>query len=134
VEADVSGALVQLGDTPGEPAPFQREVPAGLYRLRVHKAGHRLVASASPDAPFAARPRTGHLATLDLERPLDEELRILERHRILQALEAEGGNQTRAAARLRMPRRTLVSRLASLGIDGPRRRRRGPAPPADDKE
>ena len=35
-----------------------------------------------------------------------------ERRRIEEALHAEGGNQTRAAARLGMPRRTLVYKLA----------------------
>ena len=53
-------------------------------------------------------------------RPLDEELRTVERARIVGALEACGGNQTKAAELLRMPRRTLVSRMAALGIPGRR--------------
>jgi DNA-binding NtrC family response regulator len=54
--------------------------------------------------------------------PLDEELRDLERARILSALEASDGNQTRAAELLGLPRRTLVSRIAALGIRSGRAR------------
>ena len=57
--------------------------------------------------------------------PLDDEIRELERARILAALEASGGNQTKAAERLGMARQTLVSRMAALGIPG--RRQRGSA-------
>jgi DNA-binding NtrC family response regulator len=47
---------------------------------------------------------------------LDDDLRAFERQRILEALEACGGNQTQAAARLQMPRRTLVAKLRAHGI------------------
>jgi DNA-binding NtrC family response regulator len=49
-------------------------------------------------------------------RPLDEEIRALERERIEQALAAAGGNQRKAAALLSMPLRTFATRLASLGL------------------
>lgn len=45
-----------------------------------------------------------------------------ERERIVEALAACGGNQTRAAALLGISRRTLVSRLADFGIARPRAR------------
>jgi DNA-binding NtrC family response regulator len=67
------------------------------------------------DPGLAGRPRV----------PLDEEIRKLERARIVEALADADGNQTRAAELLGMPRRTLVSKLASLGIEGPRKRRKG---------
>jgi DNA-binding NtrC family response regulator len=44
----------------------------------------------------------------------------VERKKILQALEQCGGNQSRAAKLLGMPRRTLVSRLAQYGVPRPR--------------
>jgi transcriptional regulator with GAF, ATPase, and Fis domain len=55
-------------------------------------------------------------------RALRDQLESLERERIVQALEAHGGNQTRAAAALGMPRRTFVARLDVYGIARPRRR------------
>jgi DNA-binding NtrC family response regulator len=45
------------------------------------------------------------------------------RERIIAALDACGGNQTRAAALLKMPLRTLVNRLDRLGLPRPRKRR-----------
>ncbi|MEJ7733690.1 MAG: sigma 54-interacting transcriptional regulator [Polyangiaceae bacterium] len=53
---------------------------------------------------------------------LKDEVRALERHRILEALEATGGNQTRAAQSLNIPRRTLLNRLDAYGILRPRKR------------
>lgn len=50
------------------------------------------------------------------------ELSNIERHRILEALEQCGGNQTRAAEALGISRRTLVYRLSDLGLPRPRKR------------
>jgi len=50
------------------------------------------------------------------------ELDAIERQRIVAALDRAGGNQTRAAAELGMPRRTFVSRLDAYGVPRPRRR------------
>jgi DNA-binding NtrC family response regulator len=44
-------------------------------------------------------------------RPIAEELRELERRRMIQALTATGGVQARAAELLRMPRRTFVAKM-----------------------
>jgi two-component system response regulator HydG len=44
-----------------------------------------------------------------------------ERERIVRALEECGGNQSRAAKVLGVPRRTLVRRIAELGLPRPRR-------------
>jgi DNA-binding NtrC family response regulator len=49
---------------------------------------------------------------------------------ILEALERCGGNQTRAATLLGMPRRTFVKRLSDYGVDGPRKARRTVPPRA----
>ncbi|MCA9624505.1 MAG: sigma 54-interacting transcriptional regulator, partial [Myxococcales bacterium] len=72
-------------------------------------------ASSSPaPAPTVMTPSTG---------PLADDLRAIERDRILNALAAAGGNQTKAAAELGMPRRTFVSRLDAYGIPRPRKGR-----------
>ncbi|HJY85202.1 MAG TPA: sigma-54 dependent transcriptional regulator [Candidatus Acidoferrales bacterium] len=47
------------------------------------------------------------------------QMRDVERQRLLNALEAAGWNQTKAAKALEMPRRTLVWKLASLKIERP---------------
>jgi DNA-binding NtrC family response regulator/pSer/pThr/pTyr-binding forkhead associated (FHA) protein len=64
-------------------------------------AERRDSAAAPPPSPF---------------RSLDDEVRELERARILQALEAAGGNQRRAAQMIGMPLRTLVSKLTRYGL------------------
>jgi hypothetical protein len=57
-------------------------------------------------------------------RSLRDEISALERARMLEALEACGGNQSRAALLIGMPRRTFVVRLSQYGITRPRRARR----------
>lgn len=54
--------------------------------------------------------------------PLRTELDALERQRILDALTQAGGNQTRAAKLLKMPRRTFILRLETYGVPRPRKR------------
>jgi DNA-binding NtrC family response regulator len=49
-------------------------------------------------------------------RPIAEELRALERKRMVQALQASGGVQTRAAELLGMPRRTFVAKMKEYGL------------------
>jgi DNA-binding NtrC family response regulator len=51
---------------------------------------------------------------------LHADVDALEKQRILEALEATGGNQTRAAQRLGISRGTLLSRLKQYGIKRPR--------------
>jgi two-component system response regulator AtoC len=53
---------------------------------------------------------------------LREQLDERERQAILAALERHGGNQSRAAAELGIPRRTLISRLEKYGVPRPRKR------------
>jgi DNA-binding NtrC family response regulator len=54
--------------------------------------------------------------------PLQEELRRVERQRIVAALEACDGNQTRAAELIQMPRRTFIDKIKLYGL---RRRQTG---------
>ncbi len=56
-------------------------------------------------------------------RPLEDEVRALERRMIVRALDECSGNQTKAAELLGMPRRTFVSKLDALGIARPRKRK-----------
>lgn len=49
-------------------------------------------------------------------RPLEEELRDLEKQRMREALEATGGVQTRAADLLAMPRRTFFAKMKHYGL------------------
>jgi two-component system response regulator AtoC len=55
-------------------------------------------------------------------RPLAEELRELEITRIRQAIEATGGNQTRAAGLLAMPVRTFFEKAKQYGLTPKRKR------------
>jgi DNA-binding NtrC family response regulator len=51
---------------------------------------------------------------------LHADIDALEKQRVLEALEASGGNQTRAAQRLGISRGTLLSRLKQYGVRRPR--------------
>ncbi len=83
---------------------------------------------APPSAPSIAPPM-GDEARSKSEGPreqsLRDELRAIERARIIEALERCGGNQSRAAELLGMPRRTFVARLSELGLTGRSRGREG---------
>jgi DNA-binding NtrC family response regulator len=56
-------------------------------------------------------------------RPVNDELRELERRRIVEALEAHDGVQTHAAAAIGMPLRTFTFRMRQYGIEGREKRR-----------
>jgi two-component system response regulator AtoC len=73
----------------------------------------------APEKTPAARPPAPPAPPASVRDELDG----LERARILEALELEGGNQTRAARRLGIGRRTLISRLDAYGLTRPRKRR-----------
>jgi two-component system, NtrC family, response regulator AtoC len=55
-------------------------------------------------------------------QPLWREFEALERQRILEALAASGGNQSKAAAQLGISRRMLINRLDRFGVQRPRRK------------
>jgi len=94
-----------------------RELRNVISRAKVMAAG----SSITPEHLDLARPRA---APAPDAPSLDQELREVERERILEALEACAWNQTRAAKRLGMPRRTFVSRLDEYGIPRPRKRQK----------
>jgi len=72
---------------------------------------------AAPSAAEATPPPTGF-------RPIDEEVRELEKLRMTQALAASDGVQNRAAELIRMPLRTFVAKRKLYGLDVPQRGRR----------
>jgi transcriptional regulator with GAF, ATPase, and Fis domain len=83
-----------------------------------------------PDAMRAATVSTATVATAPppaMATPsaepqsMREKLEAMERQRMMEALTECGGNQTRAAAQLGMPRRTFVFKLARYGIARPRK-------------
>ncbi|MBI3206911.1 MAG: sigma 54-interacting transcriptional regulator [Myxococcales bacterium] len=84
------------------------ELDADAVLARLRSAAP--VPAAAP-APTAERPSAGF-------RPLDDELRDLEQKRIVEALAAAAGNQTRAAELIGMPLRTFVSKLERYGLRG----------------
>lgn len=53
-------------------------------------------------------------------RPIDEEVRELERERMVEALAAAGGVQTKAAELISMPLRTFVSKMKQYGVSKPK--------------
>jgi transcriptional regulator with PAS, ATPase and Fis domain len=68
----------------------------------------------------AARPPSGALG----RHALRQDYADFERERISAALDQAGGNQTEAAKRLGISRRTLMNRLDALGLPRPRKRPR----------
>jgi transcriptional regulator with PAS, ATPase and Fis domain len=94
-----------------------RELRNVIERAVLLADGDELTAEHLPFA--AAAPATG--STPD-PAALPSALAALERQRIVEALEAAHGNQTRAAAALGMPLRTLVKRLDQYNLPRPRKR------------
>jgi two-component system response regulator AtoC len=91
--------------------------------VRRATAGHArasLAPRATPTsvAPTSVAPKSARASVVAPGRPraLDAELRGLERARIVEALAATGGNRTRAAALIAMPRRTFLTKLKQHGI------------------
>ncbi len=66
--------------------------------------------------------------------PVRDELEAVERERIIEALKSAGQNQTLAARRLGMPRRTFLTRLDRYGIERPRKKKTVEGAAEDDDE
>ncbi|MFO0547133.1 MAG: sigma 54-interacting transcriptional regulator [Polyangiaceae bacterium] len=75
-----------------------------------------------PSAPPVVAARAAAPAAEGAGGALKDQLDDLERTRILAALDECGGNQSRAAEKLGMSRRTLVARLSAWGMTRPRTR------------
>jgi DNA-binding NtrC family response regulator len=87
-------------------------LPAHLPLEKMTHDARRYVVGVNPSADTLPEP----------EGPPLSQARRDERQRMLDALAAWGGNQTRAAESLGMPRRTFVSKLDRYGFPRPRKR------------
>ena len=103
VAATVHGAFVEASHLPDEIA---RDAAPWLARER--RAADIGVGAATSTSPSQSGP------TLTLA----EEVMALEERRMSEALVAEGGNRTRAAARVGMPLRTFVAKVKKYGLAG----------------
>ena len=92
-------------------------MPVQVSVLLMKRSG-RSAASCTESTKVEEHGRSALNATPD---ELRRQLEVAERNRILQALDACAGNQTRAAKMLGISRRTLVSRLDAYGIARPRK-------------
>jgi two-component system NtrC family response regulator len=114
--SDAALALLVRNDWPGN----VRELENTVQRMVLLRRGDRLDVADLPD-----KIRGGQLVTV--ERPsgvvqLPDEgysLEVLEREVVLQALERNGWNQSRAAMFLRIPRHVLLYRMEKYGIHKP---------------
>ncbi len=93
----------------------ERRAPSSSTSPPPPAQGHR---SHSITVPMAAIPDPPAPPAADT---LNDEMRALERARILESLHRCGGNQTRAARELGIARGTLVARLTAYGIIRPRK-------------
>jgi transcriptional regulator with PAS, ATPase and Fis domain len=95
-----------------------RELRHAVQAAVLMCAGDRLERSHLPASVLSSAGRRGSQKT-DLKTQLDD----VERQRILDALDRCGGNQTRTAKALGIPRRTLIARLDAYGLPRPRKRK-----------
>jgi two-component system response regulator AtoC len=94
--------------------------------VREHKPATDAAAGGVPDATAdavhdaeaaaEAAPAPRHGASPRTFRPIDDEIRELERRRMIEALAATGGVQNRAADLIHMPLRTFVTKLKRYAI------------------
>ncbi len=103
----------------------RHEWPGNVRELRNAMERAAVLAGGGPILPEHLPPEvTGSSEAARAEGAgLRDEMLDLERRRILEALERCGGNQTKAAETLGMPRRTFVKRLDEYGIPRPRKGR-----------
>ncbi|WP_437686964.1 sigma 54-interacting transcriptional regulator [Sorangium sp. So ce176] len=113
-----SGAAPPLGgSTPPPAGSVPPPASASAPRARGVAAESDGAACAPPPAE-APTPQPG----ADAMARLRQEMKALERQRVVEALERSAGNQTRAAKLLGISLRTLINRIDEYGIPRPRKR------------
>jgi transcriptional regulator with GAF, ATPase, and Fis domain len=95
-----------------------RELRNAIERAVVLSRGGEIL----PDHLLLETPAVSAPPAANANAPLAEQIDALEHQRILQALDEAGGNQTRAAEILGMPRRTLITKIERFGLPRPRKR------------
>jgi len=100
-------------DFPGNVRELENAVQRGL----VLASGEMVTAGDLPPALLGARQEERTL-TVEFEGSLTERVSALEKALIRQALEAEGGNQTRAAKQLGLSERALRYKISKYGMKG----------------
>ena len=101
-----------------------RELKNTVERALIHSDGATIDAEHlvfEPPAKPLVRAPSDSTPPSESQPDVRSELSELERRRIVEALDRFGGNQTRAAQHLGMPRRTLVKRLDQYGLSRPRK-------------
>jgi len=93
-----------------------RELTNLMERVAVLVDGTSVTAADLAIRVDASPPVTGVLAPRDVERPLRESIGDFERSQLVAALDSAGGNLSRAAALLGIPRNTLRYRLERHGL------------------
>ncbi len=105
-------SLLQAYPWPGN----VRELTNLMERVTVLVDGTSVSAADLALRVEGAPPATGVLAPRDVERPLRDSVGDFERAQLVAALESAGGNLSRAAALLSIPRNTLRYRLERHGL------------------
>jgi two-component system, NtrC family, response regulator AtoC len=125
---DEAIAVLQSHDWPGNVRELRNVVMGAVMMANSPeiKASHLAWSVSGPQTSGEPNPDygTGETKLTSGQLALEDEIRELERRRIIEALEECEGNQTKAASLLKMPRRTLVSKLSALNIQVKRRRSR----------
>jgi DNA-binding NtrC family response regulator len=105
-----------------------RELRNVIERALVFSDGSMIEAEHLAFDPPIGGGSTGEPRTMTPEPLAREELKAAERRRMVDALDACGWNQSRAALLLGIPRRTFISKLDRYGIPRPQKYARLPAP------
>ncbi|MEQ9496924.1 MAG: sigma 54-interacting transcriptional regulator [Deltaproteobacteria bacterium] len=105
------GNIRQLKNVVERAVVMAQPDPVDVEHLELNREGHR---GAFSDADT--------LDTVERSRSLEDATRDLEIRRIREALDASGGNQTRAAKQLGITRSALIYRMKRYGIDGSKSR------------
>jgi two-component system response regulator AtoC len=102
---------------PGNVRELKNVVERAVVLCDQEELGVDQLVMADPDAFAQDPPRSAS------PKALKEELKSIEKRRILSALEATAGNQSEAARVLKMSRYTLMSRIEEYGLARPRKGR-----------